>query len=199
MKLKIPFYQQTSKFNCGPTALRMVFDYLGKSKDLALIEEKVGISEGKAVSTINLAIAAKELGFNTEFYSKQLYFNEEHLKKEFYQQHADITSMNESIKIVNKAKEIGVILHETTMTLDELLNKMSEKKLIITLIDWSVISGKKGYQGHFIPIIGYDNKNVYIHNQSLTNPQESMSISRELFDKARIADGTDEDLVIITV
>jgi len=197
MKLKVPFYQQTSKLNCGPTALRMAFDYLGSSKDLKLIEEKTGISEGKAVSTINLAITARELGFNVDFYSKQLYFNEEHLKKDFYKQHADITSMNESIKIVNKAREIGVNLHEETMTLDELLNKVNEKSAIIALIDWSVISGKNGYQGHFVPIIGYDKENVYIHNQSLTNPQESMKITRDLFDKARIADGTDEDLVII--
>ena len=197
MKLKIPFYQLTSKFNCGPIALKMAFEYLSNSKELKLIEEKTGINEGKGVLTIDLAIAAKELGFNVDFYSKQLYFNEEHLKKEFYQQHADITSTNDSIKIVNKAREIGVNLHEETMTLEELISKINKKSVIIALVDWNVISGKTGYYGHFMPIIGYDKKSVYVHNQSFTTPQESMKIKRELFDKARTSDGTDEDLVII--
>jgi len=34
MRLDVPFYKQTTKFNCGPAALRMVIAYL--DQDLGL-------------------------------------------------------------------------------------------------------------------------------------------------------------------
>ena len=52
-------------------------------------------------------------------------------------------------------------------------------------------------QGHFVPIVGYDEKNIYVHNQGLTNPTENLSIPRELFEQARKAKGTDEDIIFI--
>ena len=81
MRLNVPFYKQTTKLNCGPAALKMALSYLGKDYDMPTLEEKVGIMEGRAVSTIRLATASQDLGYKTEFYSKSLLFDPKHLEK----------------------------------------------------------------------------------------------------------------------
>ena len=67
------------------------------------------------------------------------------------------------------------------------------------LLDWNVIKGcpEKGYQGHFVPITGYDENNVYVHNHGMLNPSPYFTIPREVFDEARKSKGTDEDVLFI--
>ncbi len=198
MKLPVPFYQQTTKLNCGPAALRMVLAYFGDDTDLKVIEERSGIKEGKAVSTIELAIAAASLGYGADFFSKSIFFNQENAKMDFYKNYADL-DLEVSKKLVEKANKHGVKVEETTLSLNNLLSLFTKDSLLIVLLDWNVIKGNKegGYQGHFVPVIGYDEKSVFVHNHGLTNPKESMIIQRALFDMARKAKGTDEDILVV--
>ena len=53
-----------------------------------------------------------------------------------------------------------------------------------------------------MPIVGYDNKNVYVHNQGEIDSGEIDSgefipIKNKLFDEARKVKGTDEDIIYI--
>lgn len=197
MKLKVPFYKQTTEMNCGPTALKMVFSYFGKEFDADLIEKEAGIKQGKAVSTIRLAIASASLGFKTKFFSKSLYFDEKNLELDFYKQHGDL-DIEESKTLIKEAKIKGVELNEKTISLGELLSYLSQDSLPIVLLDWNLIIGKeKSYQGHFVPIVGYDKDSVYVHNQGFTDTRPFFKIKKERFDKARKARGTDEDILVI--
>jgi ABC-type bacteriocin/lantibiotic exporter with double-glycine peptidase domain len=72
VKLDIPFYRQTTKLNCGPTALKMVLSYFGKDKEIGVFEDRIRIKEGKGVSTIRIATAAASFGFRTDLYTKYL-------------------------------------------------------------------------------------------------------------------------------
>ena len=197
MKLPIPFFPQTTPLNCGPAALKMVLTYFDANPEIEIIEEKTGIKEGKGVSTIQIGTATALLGFKAAFYSKHVYFNKENLKLEFYQKYLDIAAHAE--KLVSDAKKAGVIVEEKTISQKELLDFVTEKSIPIILLDWNIIKGvpEKGYQGHFVPIVGYDEENVFVHNHGLNQPKEFMPISRDVFEKARKAQGTDEDVVII--
>ena len=97
------------------------------------------------------------------------------------------------------ARKKGVKLYETTIPIDEFLSKITNDSVIILILDWSIILGKedKGYIGHFVPVVGYDDENVYIHNQGFLEPTPFLPIKTEIFDRARKADGTDEDFLII--
>lgn len=196
MKLDVPFYLQTKELNCGPVALKMALEFLGEKYSTKDMEKEVEIKEGKAVSTLKLAIAARKLGFKVEFYSKTLGLNKENLKMDFYKQYNDLDE-SESQKLFNEAREIGVELYEKTLSLEEIINNIREDRIMIVLLDWNVIKGKEGFQGHFVPIVGYDEENFYIHNHGFLNPEAFMPMKRELFDKARKSKGTDEDIVII--
>jgi hypothetical protein len=196
MKLKVPFYKQTTELNCGPVALRMALAYLGKDEGIKILEEKTGIKEGKGISTIQIAIAAASLKYKTEFYSKHVLFNQENLKHEYYQKYSDM-NLEQSQKWVKDAEKSGVKIKEKTFCLEEILKFVTKDSIPIILLDWNVIKSKKGYQGHFVPIIGFDKKNVWIHDHGFEDNHESISIPRETFDKARKAEGTDEDIIVI--
>ncbi len=199
MRLEIPFFKQTTKMDCGPVALKMVLAYFGKDFPSETLEEKTGIKSEKGISTIQIATAASSLGYKSRFYSKHILFNEQLLKHEFYQKYADNLTLESSKQLVQEAKKVGVDVQEKELSLTELLGFVTQKSVPIVLIDWNVVKGsrEKGYQGHFVPIVGYDEQNIYIHNHGFNNPLAFMPITRELFDEARKAEGTDEDVAII--
>ena len=64
----------------------------------------------------------------------------------------------------------------------------------IKITEWA---REKGYQGHFVPVVGYDKKNVYVHNHGLNNPLSFLPIKKEIFEEARKAKGTDEDIIVV--
>ena len=195
IRLEVPFYKQTTKTNCGPVVLRMVISYLDKDIDLEILEKRTRIKEGKAVLTIQIAIASALSGFPTEFFSKKISFNKENLKLEFYQKYLDNKVDHE--KLIEEAKNVGVKIEERRMPIEELLRNVTNKTIPIILLDWNVIKGESGYQGHFVPIVGYDNESVYVHNNGLNNPTPFLKIKRELFEQARKSEGTDEDIIIV--
>lgn len=197
MRLEVPFYKQTTKLNCGPAALRMVLAYFGKDPGLEILEQRTGIKEGKGISTIQIAIASVLSGYQTDFFSKHIYFNEENLKLEFYQKYSDVAQ--QSKQLVEDAQKAGVKIEEKGLSLEELLERINRDSLPIILLDWNIIKGTKdkGYQGHFVPVVGYDEKNIYVHNHGLDNPTPFLSVKRDVFEEARKANGTDEDIIII--
>jgi len=198
MKIQVPFYKQTTNMNCGPFVLKIVFSFFKKQFPIELIEEKVGIKSGKAVSTLRLSIAAADLGFKAKIISKHIYFNEENLKLDFVKNYGAI-NLEVSKKLVKEAEEKGVELNEKEISLDDLLKYANENSIPIVLLDWSIIIGKpeKGYVGHFVPVVGYDEENIYVHNPNDDNGA-FFKINKQVFDKARKATGTDEDILIIS-
>ena len=197
MNLNVPFYKQTTRLNCGPTALKMILSYFGEDLDIKLLEGKTKIKEGKEIYTIQIATASALLGYKTKFYSKHLGVNPKNLKMDFYKKYAE--DFSDSDKIVSEAKVAGVKIYEKSISLEKILNFVTKKSIPIILLDWNVVinNKQKGYQGHFAPIVGYDRNNIYVHNQGLNNPQEFMKIDKTIFDKARKAKGTDEDLLVV--
>lgn len=198
MRLEIPFYKQKTDLDCGPTALKMVLDYFGKKEDIHTLKEKTGIKEGKSIYTIQIATAAASSGYRTDFYSKHILFNEDNLEHEFYQKYNDM-DFEQSKRWVEYAKEAGVNVQERTLTLEEILEFVTKDSVPIILLDFNIVRARKekGYQGHFVPIAGFDEQNVYIHNHGLKETQEFMPVSRKTFDEARKAEGTDEDIVVV--
>ena len=196
MKLDIPFYKQTSLLNCGPNALRMVVSYFNEDKGIDFLEKETGIKKDKGIFTIQIATGAASLGYNVEFYSKQILFDEEYLKMDFYKKYADINT-DESVRLIQEAKEKGVKVFERKLELNEILSKLNKDCVPIILLDWNIITGKNGYQGHAVPIVGYDEENIFVHNAGLNRNEAFFPIKKELFDLARKSSGTDEDIVFI--
>jgi hypothetical protein len=197
MKLEIPFYKQESDTDCGIVALKMVLNYFKEIVDNKTLEELIEKKENKGILTIQIAVAAATLGFKTEFFSKEVNFNEENLKQDFYKKYSDENLLEKSKELLKRAREKGVRVYEKTLDLEEILKVMDNRSVVIVLVDWNVVKGKEGYQGHFVPLVGYKDDCVIIHDPGKDNPQPFLKLSKELFDKARKSKGTDEDIIII--
>ncbi len=199
MKLNIPFYKQESKNDCGPTALQMVLEYLGEKYSKKKLINLVDSDKSGTTWTLGLAVAAAKLGFQAEFYSKHIGFNPENYELEFYKKETDGMDSNklklEKLKL--EADKLKVKIQEKIFTLNELLSKISESSVAIILLDWSKIKQTDSFMGHFVPIVGYDDENILVHNQGFHNSGEFIKINKNLFDEARKSKGTDEDIVYI--
>jgi hypothetical protein len=200
MKLQVPFYKQKAKYDCGPTALQMVLNYLGDkhySKDK--IQRLVDSDKSGVTWTVGLAKTAAQLGFTTEFYTSCLGFNPKNYELEFYKKTTDgeNSTQKKLERLKREAVKFHVELKERKLTIEEILNKIDDFCIPIVLLDWSKIKNAGKFTGHFVPIVGYDSRSVYLHNQGEHNPQAYLRISRNLFDRARKSPGTDEDIIFI--
>lgn len=60
----LPFYRQLDQMDCGPTCLRMIADYYGKTLNAEMIRERCSLGN-QGVSLGGIAEAAESIGFNT--------------------------------------------------------------------------------------------------------------------------------------
>ncbi len=197
MKLEIPCYEQASTFDCGVVSLKMIFDYFQSGISLEEIQKFANVKENKGATIIQLAIAAKKLGFDTSLYSIDEEFDETNLELEFYKENADLELYKNINKLLAEMKSLGVSLVVGELKLDKLLSMLSKDSMLLILLDFNVIRGEEGYRGHFVPIVGYDDENVYVHNFGKEFVEPNLAIKRDVFDKARKAKGTDQDLLVI--
>ncbi len=198
MKLDVPFFKQTTSLNCGPYALKMVFAYFDEDPKIETLENKTEIKEGKGVSTIQIATAAALSGYKVDFYSRHISFNEENMKLDYYRKYSD--DIQRSAKLIEEAKKAGVKMYEKEISLEKILEKIGKKCIPIVLLDWNSIKGQneKGYQGHFVPIVGYNKNYVIVHNHGFDNPTPYFKMKKDIFEKARKSKGTDEDIIFIS-
>ncbi len=197
MKLGVPFYPQTSTTNCGPAALQMILAYFGNPAELSVIEHAARMELGKGLHTIQLALAAARLGFSVQFFTKSLGLNPAYREMDFYKKYSSMTK-DRMASFVLEARRAHVVLAEKTFSLGELLSHVQEDSLALVLLDWHVVMGVAEYQGHFVPIAGFDDWNVFVHNPGPKDGRAFVPIERALFDRARKSLGTDEDCIVIS-
>ncbi|MFT4032414.1 MAG: cysteine peptidase family C39 domain-containing protein [Siphonobacter sp.] len=69
MSRKFPFYRQYDQKDCGPTCLRMISKYYGKSYDITYLRELSHLaSSGTTLG--GLADAAEKIGFSRNHYRR---------------------------------------------------------------------------------------------------------------------------------
>lgn len=199
MKLEIPFYDQKNETECGSVALKMILEYFDEKYDKEYLKKLLDTESSGMTWTVAVAKASAQLGFKTDFYSTSLGFNPENFNLSYYQKFTDgaVSVQDKLMRIIAKCIEFNVKLEEKTLTLEELLGKINDNCVPIILIDWSKVVGKDKYLGHIVPIVGYDEENVYIHDSGPINPTPYYKISREVFELARKANGTDEDILFV--
>ena len=198
MLLKVPFYIQGIN-ECGPAALQMVLEFFGEEHNREKIKKLVESESTGATWTTGLAKTAAQLGFKTEFYSKSLGFNPENFDLEYYQRETDGAETAE-IKIKKLQAECikyKVKMEEREISIKEIISKINKNCTAIVLIDWGKIKNLERYIGHFLPIVGFDEENIYLHQPDPKDPEPNFKINKNLFDIARKSKGTDEDIIFI--
>lgn len=196
MKLEVPFYKSECDNDCGPNALRMVLAYFGKFPDFSDICTSERQLETGMVWTAGIAIAAKSFGCNAEFYSINIDSPAKDL--DFYKKYANDKAMTVLGKILEDLGNLSVPVVQKNMALEELLSRVTQTSVPIVLLNWHVVRGKPGFFGHIVPVTGYDDKAVYVHNPGILDAKPFYEIPRNIFEQAWADKGTDRDVVIIS-
>ena len=199
MRIDVPIIKQETPTDCSPTCLKMVASYFGKEVSIEKIRELCIPDVSGVVWTLGLVRASLELGFKSEFYSLILGVDENLFELDFYKKNMD---QAEKVKkkvsfFISESKSKGGKLFEKSLELKELLSFISKDKLIILNLDWKVVDQKLKYSTiHSIVLTGFDDDFVYVNEPGYG--VKDFKIKRDIFDKARKAKGTDEDLLIIS-
>lgn len=196
MKLKVPFYKSEKDTDCGPLSLKMSLEYLGKVYSFEQISKEERQIDTGLVWSAGIARASKQFGFLTKFISTSNFSHEES-DIEYYKKYSNNTAKIVLKEIFDEIRKVGVEIQERNMLLDELLSYVSSNSIPIVLVNWNAIVGKEGFSGHFFPITGYDEENVYVHNPGIVSAMPYLPIKRSLFLHAWESKGTDKDTIII--
>jgi hypothetical protein len=111
--------------------------------------------------------------------------------------------------LFSKAEEHQLVIEHRTVSPNELVEllRVPQQNMVMTLVDrrylynssWigRVFSGASGFVGHYVLLVGYDavRDGYYLHDPGRT-PEPEFASSSDLH-RARVAHGTDEDLIII--
>ncbi len=195
MKLDVPFYFSKTDSDCGPVALKMALEYFGESHSVEELKMEERALESSMVWSSGIARAARKLGFPVRLISISNFKMDD---LDFYKKHANDKAKIVLAELSAEMRELGVEVEERSMALDELLGFVSKDSIPIALVNWFVISGRDGFHGHFLPITGYDEEYVYVHNPGIANAMHHMPIKRELFLSAWESKGTDKDAIIVS-
>ncbi|XP_067942470.1 protein GUCD1-like [Watersipora subatra] len=210
--------KQKSSWDCGIACLQMVLQLLGK--DVSCLDQLVKeMDADQSIWTVDLAYLLSKFSVPSTLYSTHLGVQEDYTSIPFYKRRFNQDKVRVE-RLMGECKSHGYECIQRKLTIDELSDKLvGGKCVIISLVDWNLMHCTDcsqspsqmcakmcshlgrcvlgTYQGHFILLtdISTENDRVTFHNPGISKGPCFCSL--KMFDTARTAVGTDEDLLVI--
>jgi len=199
MNLDVPVYSQAKDVkDCGPAALKMILSYFGEDIDINKITDLSDPERSGVVPTVGLAKAAAQLGFKVELYTSSLEVDSKNFELEFYKKEASsyLGLVEKAKRLLEELTKYGGKAELKRLELGEILSKINKDCVPLILLNWNTLFNLPDFQGHFVPITGYDDEFIFVNDPDVRKPGNK-KIPRALFDKSRKSQGTDEDIIFI--
>jgi len=166
--IRVPYYQQTLEFTCGPACLMMAMKALdpeqefSKQRELRLWREATTIfmtSGFGGCGPQGLALAALRRGFSTEIF---LNFPENFLIDSVRsEEKKEIMRLVEE-DMTEQCVELGIPIHHQPVSMDMLRQYLAEGAIPLVLISsWAIYRQKFP---HWLVVIDMDDRFVYAHD-----------------------------------
>ncbi len=166
--VRVPFYEQTLDFTCGPSALLMAMTSLDpgikltRTQELRLWRESTTIfmtSGHGGCGPYGLALSAYHRGFDVEIFVKE--------KGAMFIDSVRNDEKKEVMRLVqedfiNELKSSSVKIHYRKINVDELQEKFEAGGIPIVLISSYRIYHEKF--PHWVVVTGFDEKYIYVHD-----------------------------------
>ena len=165
---RVPYYEQTLEFTCGPSALLMAMHALkpelpfNRELELRLWRESTTIfmtSGHGGCGPYGLALAAYKRGFDVEVYVSEdgvLFIDSvrDPEKKEVMRLvQADF---------IDELSRLPVVIHHSPLGVDELKSSFEQGAIPIVLISSYRLYNEKS--PHWVVVTGFDDKYIYVHD-----------------------------------
>ena len=166
--VKVPYYQQTLDFTCGPAALMMAMKALDSTLDL---NRKLELRLWREATTIfmtsghggcgpyGLALSAHRRGFDLE-----IHVNEDHV---FLVDSVRSPEKKEVMRLVQEdwieeLSQLPVVLRRGSLGVEALRQKMEAGGIALVLISSYRIYGERF--PHWVVVTGFDDHYIYVHD-----------------------------------
>jgi hypothetical protein len=179
---KLPYYNQSTDFTCGPSSLMMAMTALDKSQaidrahELQLWREANTVFMGKGhpgSSPYGLALAGWRRGFRiTLWLSKRGPFLLKYQKKAELRKVSDLIQ-REDEKLL-KATDVPMLLKKWTIA--DLKSALEAGAVPLVLVSTNVFHGDNG--PHWVAIAGIDDEHVYVNDPWITRKKRQTAKSQ---------------------
>jgi len=168
MAQKVPMYQQSYGYSCGPASLLMVMGSIDRSLELdepheIAIWEDANLVESRATSSYGLAFAALNRGFKAKVYADGDGIGFTGRLKDHFPQ-IDVNRMEDLFQQKKaKAREMGVEEIHRTATIDDIMDELKNGAHPIVLISSRMMWELRPIP-HWIVVISVNDRYITIQN-----------------------------------
>jgi ribosomal-protein-alanine acetyltransferase len=166
--VRVPFYEQTLEFTCGPSALMMAMKTLdpnmelNRNLELHLWRESTTIfmtSGHGGCGPYGMALAAYRRGFDVE-----IYVNERGVLLVDSVRNPEKKEVMRLVQedFIDEINKLPIQLHHGALNVDELQKKFEEGGIPIVLISSYRIYHEKF--PHWVVVTGFEDKYIYVHD-----------------------------------
>lgn len=166
--VRVPYYEQTQEFTCGPSALMMAMKSLDPS---IVVDRKLELRIWREATTIymtsghggcgphGLALAATHRGFRVEVYlSEQGTFLVDSVRSKDKKEVMRLVQED----MAEELESLGVPVIRGTLTVDEIQMHFEGGAIALVLVSSYQIYGEK--VPHWVVVTGFDEHFIYVHD-----------------------------------
>ncbi len=172
---------------CGQACLRMTIQWLG-TKDIDWKEaNRLCLRQAHEMTwPTQITYALEQLNISYRYYTmtskEPLTGTREEWKKAFGAEIIDALSEDNEQRIRKTVQESCI--QEQEVEIIQLKQLIEQNTCCIVLLNWNRIKKKKGYQGHFVVVTGYDANGFIVHNSGPNKPEAHQHIEQKTFEQA---------------
>lgn len=194
----VPFISNDKNPNdkCVPAVVAMVLGYLMPERQFTMqeVEYLCGYVPGKGTWKTQLLLSLNNLGFQTRWIEGFDHHKFADNPQGYLATILDREALDWQVKNSNLPLEAARIkqylakvlpLEHRKSTRQDIKDFLNDGWLVMVEVNGNTITGIPGYLGHVVLVIGYDEKNLPIHNpDSNKRNRPSQVITWDLFEKA---------------
>jgi len=179
MNLIVPYYTQTNLNECGFFSVKMILEYFDIVAGVDEMRHRLGVLEDRPLLSTEILLLLHMYGLSPTLYSKTNVLN------------FDISPRYKSIldKNLTDIEKLNLNLIVKKVTISSIKSWINSGIPIICLLNFP----NRGL--HYVPVVGFDNNNIYIHDFDTPNIKISTDKFKILFENSY----TDCDSIVATI
>lgn len=210
----VPYVSQSYSWDCGLACVQMALRAKGNEENVTYSDLRRQCTTD-SIWSIDIAYLLKYFRLQSVYYTVMKGVRPEYREQEFYR-----TQISDDTKRVNQlfqnAEQNGVVVIQSHVSLSHIRRVVSNGMLALTLMDKrllkcclcdrvehsrgtkrSIGSDQAGFVGHYVLLYGYfAPADVYLIKDPAAR-RETCVISADVLQEARLAFGTDQDILFI--
>jgi ABC-type bacteriocin/lantibiotic exporter with double-glycine peptidase domain len=179
MNLIVPYYTQTNLNECGFISAKMILEYFDIVVGVNEMRHRLGVIEDRPLLSTEILLLLHMYGLSSTLYSKTNVLN------------FDISPRYKSIldKNLIDIEKLNLNLIVKKVTISSIKSWINSGIPIICLLNFP----NRGL--HYVPVVGFDNNNIYIHDFDTPNIKISTDKFKILFENSK----TDCDSIVANI